>query len=353
MKAQAVILAGGQGTRFWPVSRFKKPKQFLSIIPEGGSLIAETARRVAPLCGDDNIWVVTSTSQVDLVKEHVPQAKIIAEPVARNTAASLGLAAAYISARDPEAVLVCLPSDHAVEQESGLRKAIQDAVDLAAAQDVLVTVGIKPTSPNTAYGYIYRGAPLAFGGYTVRRFYEKPNTERATEYFESGNYYWNSGMFVWKARVLLEEIEEYLPAMHASLMAIRDAIGTPDEESVIASNFEDIESISIDFGVLEHARNCAVIPADSFGWNDVGSWDAWAEYFNPDKQGNLVQGDALCIDSRNCIVRTENRLVAVLGAENLVVIDSGDALLVCPRERVQDVRKIVAELKEKGRTELI
>lgn len=353
MKPKAVILAGGQGTRFWPISRTRKPKQFLSFTASGLSLISETAKRVAPVCGNDNIWVMTNQVQKELVREHVPAAHVVCEPVARNTAASLGLAATYISKQDPEAVLISLPSDHVVKDEEAFRKVISDAVELADAQDLLVTIGIRPTFAHTGYGYILRGAPLASGGFTVRRFYEKPNQERANEYFESGNFFWNSGMFVWKARVLIQEIEEYMPAMYTSLMEIQEAIGSPDEDKVLAEQFADMESISIDFGVLEHARNCAVIPADSFGWSDVGSWDAWAEYFQRDSAQNMVEGDVLLLDSQDCIVKADKRMIALLGMDDIVVIDSGDALLICPRERVQDVRKIVQELREKGRDDLI
>lgn len=352
-KPHVVILAGGTGSRFWPVSRKQKPKQFLPITPGGEALISATARRSLPLCGDENMWVVTNTSQKSLVNEFVPNAQILVEPVSRNTAASIGLAAVYIEAVDSEGVMLVLPSDHAVTDEEILRNTLLKATELASSMDVLVTIGIKPSEPQTAYGYIRRGGKANGHGYFVRRFYEKPNLERATEYFESDDYYWNSGMFAWKVNVILQAIEDELPQLHDGLMQIKASLGTKEEAQVTARVFEDLESISIDFGVLEHARNCAVIPAESFGWNDVGSWDAWAQFFQKDKEGNLIQGDVVCIDSQDCVVRADKKMVAILGGEALVVIESDDATLICTRDRVQDVRKIVDELKVRRRDDLI
>ena len=348
-----VILAGGQGARFWPISRMQRPKQFLSISANGESLIQATARRIVGLVGQENVLIVTNKLHEALIREHVPYATVMCEPVGRNTAASIGLAALHVRRHQPKGVMVVLPADHAVREEGNLLKTLDEACALAAAEDLLVTIGVTPSYPHTGYGYIKRSAALKGNGYLVGRFYEKPNLERARKYCESGDFYWNSGMFAWRADVILEAIEEEMPELFAGLMKIEAVLGTPAEGPVTAEVFEKLEAVSIDFGVLEHARNCAVIAALDFGWNDVGSWDAWAEHFEADELGNLVRGDALLIDSTNCLVHSENRLTAVLGGDNLIIIDAGDALLICPRDRVQDVRRIVDELKERGRKDLV
>jgi mannose-1-phosphate guanylyltransferase len=355
---RVVILAGGSGSRFWPLSRTNMPKQFLSMGESSESLIQATARRMVPLVGEQSITVVANGGLKALVRQHVPFAELIIEPEARNTAACIGLAAvaSLVGADDADPVLVILPADHAVSDEVILRKAIAQGVEAARSKDVLVTIGIPPTHPHTGYGYIKRGKRLTDRAYHVDRFYEKPSLERAEKYLEQGGYYWNSGMFVWRARVILEAFREHLPEMHAGLMQIaerfkRARAAMPDRE--VGEIFSKFESISIDFGVLEHARNCVVIDSEPFGWNDVGSWDQWAESFKADELGNLVRGDAVVIDSKGCVVRSAGRLIAAVGLKDVVIIDSGDALLVVAREHVQDVRKVVSELKEKGRTELV
>jgi mannose-1-phosphate guanylyltransferase len=351
--AQVVILAGGQGSRFWPMSRRSRPKQFLSISADGESLIQATARRVAPLTEPFGLWVATNAMQRSLTEEHVPQARIICEPFGRDTAASIGLAAIHVRKHSPDAVMVVLAADHAVEDEAVLVATLQRAVHLAREKPVLVTIGIAPTHPHTGYGYIRRGSPLGEGEYLVSRFFEKPNFERAKGYYESGEFYWNSGMFVWHVDTILQAIRQHLPELYEGLLTIEAAIGTDREARVTEEIFKGIEPISIDFGVLEHARNCAVIVGPPFGWNDVGTWDAWAGHFQADEQGNMVSGDTLLLDSTGCVVCSSHRFTAVLGGEDLIVIDSGDALLVCPRDRVQDVREIVKELGKRNRTELI
>lgn len=350
-----VILAGGQGTRFWPVSRSAKPKQFLSLTATGRSLIADTVKRMEPLIGDEKVWVVTSGSQAPLVKEHVPNSEVLCEPVGRNTAASIGLAASEIQKKFGDAVMVVLPSDHAVRDEIALRSTLQSAIAIASEKPLLVTVGITPTYPHTGYGYILKAQKITGDsvGYMVRRFFEKPNFDRALEYVNSGNYLWNSGMFVWRTSTILKAIEEELPQLHEGLKLIQGAKSEEEKTKITAEVFEGLESISIDFGVLEHVKNCAVVPAEEFGWNDVGSWDAWGEFFEGDEAGNRAQGEVRFVDSKNCIVRSDSRLIAVLGGEDLVIIDSGDALLVCPRWRVQDVRKIVDALRSEGKASLI
>lgn len=352
-KIFAVVLAGGQGTRFWPVSRMKRPKQFLSISDDGESLIQATARRIRPIVGDDSIYIVTNSLHVPLVREHVPDATVIAEPVGRNTAASIGLAAMFIDAACPDAVCVILPADHAITDSTRLCQALVQAAEVARAHDMLVTIGVRPTYPHTGYGYIKRGAALSGAAFRVDRFFEKPSLERAEQYLEAGNYYWNSGMFVWRTTTILAAIKNFIPDLYSGLEEIRGAIGTADEAKVLEEVFPRLEAVSIDFGVLEHARNCAVIDAEPFGWNDVGSWDAWAEHFERDHDANLLRGDVIALESKNCVVHSEHKFTAILGVENLVVIDSGDALLICPSSEVQEVRKIVDVLRQKGRNELL
>jgi mannose-1-phosphate guanylyltransferase len=353
-----VVMAGGQGTRFWPVSRASRPKQFLSISDDGESLLQATVRRVQSLVSAERTWILSNETLKPLINEHVPGARVVCEPVARNTAACIGLAAvhalAHLKGEDP--CLVVLPADHAIKDEAKLCRALQIGCECAKARDVLVTIGIPPNHPHTGYGYIKSGRVVSGRVSRVERFYEKPSLERAQKYIESGKYLWNSGMFVGRSSVILQAFQDYLPEMHAGLMAIKALLESGSEvESAkgIQRIFDGFESVSIDFGILEHARNCVVVEAEEFGWNDVGSWDQWAENFAHDGEGNLVKGDALVIDSRGCVVQSNNRLVAVVGLADVVVIDTGDALLCVGRESVQDVRKVVEELRRRGRTEML
>jgi mannose-1-phosphate guanylyltransferase len=356
-KTLAVILAGGQGSRFWPLSRSAKPKQFLSMTDNGESLIQSTVRRIQPLVRSEDVRVIAHSGLHPLIKEHVPSVSIIREPSARNTAACIGLAAVHALVESPKVdpVMVVLPADHAVKDEARLRDALDEAARNAADHDVLVTIGIPPTTPHTGYGYIKRGSLISGRAYRVERFFEKPSLERAEKYLEEGGFSWNSGMFVWRAGVILKAFEKYLPEMHAGLMKIKGIFegGAKDVDAQVAELFSTFESTSIDFGVLEHARNCVVIEAEEFGWNDVGSWDQWAENFSTDADGNLIRGDAVVIDSTRCVIRSEGRLIAAVGLKDVVVIDAGDAILVVARDSVQEVRKVVEELKRSDRKDLI
>lgn len=353
-----VVMAGGQGSRFWPVSRCKRPKQFLSISDNGESLIQATVRRVESLVAPGRIWVVANPSLHDLITEHVSHAHIISEPLARNTAACIGLAAVHAVVKNPDIdpVLVVLPADHAVKDEAQLRASLSEAIAIAAQQPVLVTIGIPPTHPHTGYGYVKRGAHLSGRTYSVDRFFEKPSLERAVKYVEDGSYSWNSGMFAWRASVVLEAFRDYLPTMSEGLMKIKGLLESGSSSSIdaqIHDLFASFESISIDFGVLEHARNCVIVAAEEFGWNDVGSWDQWASNFAHDEDGNLIKGDAVVIDSHGCVIKSDKRLIAAVGLTDTVIIEDGNALLVVSRSHVQDVRKVVDELKRRGRNELV
>lgn len=356
--ARVMILAGGQGSRFWPLSRTALPKQFLSLGDSGESLIQATVRRVLPLVGAENIRVVANKNLEPLIHKHVPNAKVICEPMAKNTAACIGLAAVHALAEKPgeDPVLIVLPADHAIKDDGRLRGALQEAVERARDAEALVTIGIPPTRPHTGYGYIKKGKPIGGRSFAVERFFEKPSLERAQKYLEAGGYCWNSGMFTWRASVILESFRKYLPQMAEGLDEIRGLLEKSGFEAIqprVQDIFSGFESISIDFGVLEHAKNCLVIDAEEFGWNDVGSWDQWAESFERDADGNLVKGEAVVIDSSGCVIRSADRVVAAVGLKDVIVIDSGDALLVVSQEHVQEVRKVVEELKKRGRTDLV
>lgn len=288
-----------------------------------------------------------------MVTEHVPEATLICEPIAKNTAASIGLAALEIRRSDPKRVMVVLPADHFIRDEPGLLASLEQAAALAATGNLLVALGITPTDPNTAYGYIKRGTVIENNSYRVQRFFEKPSQERALKYIDSGDFYWNSGMFAWSAESYLSAVKEHMPELYQALQTIDQAFGGDDYQEILCRVLTKLDSISVDFGILEHSKECAMVATGAIGWTDVGSWDAWADRFSKDAQGNLLHGDAAAIDSKNCVVYSKNRLIAVLGCEDVVVIDSKDALLVCPRSKVQDVRKVVDELKERGRDDLI
>jgi mannose-1-phosphate guanylyltransferase len=354
-----MILAGGQGSRFWPLSRSALPKQFLSLGDSGESLIQATVRRIEPLVGADNVCVVANGNLEPLIRKHVPRAKILQEPMPRNTAACIGLAAVYALAESPgtDPILIILPADHAIKDEKRLCAALEEAAARAREDRVLVTIGIPPSRPHTGYGYIKKGRAIGGRSFAVERFFEKPSIERAQKYLEQGGYCWNSGMFAWRASVILDSFKSFLPQMAEGLSEIQSLLVQKGAGSGRAGRiteiFSSFESISIDFGVLEHAKNCVVIDAQEFGWNDVGSWDQWAESFERDSDGNLIKGEAVVIDSQGCVIRSADRVVAAVGLKDVIVIDSGDALLVVSHEHVQDVRKVVEELKRRGRTDLV
>ena len=353
----AMVLAGGQGSRFWPLSRSAFPKQFLSIGDTGESLIQATVRRVTPLVGESNVRIVANALLEPVIHEQLPGVKVICEPMAKNTAACIGLAAVHALVEKPNSdpVLLVLPADHAIKDDERLRKALQEGINQARENDVLVTIGIPPTHPHTGYGYIKKGKGISGRTFMVERFFEKPSFERAQKYVEAGGYCWNSGMFVWRASAILEAFQTHLPQMSEGLLQIKGILerdGPLKSVAKIAPIFKEFETISIDFGVLEHAKNCLVIDADGFGWSDVGSWDQWAESFERDGDGNLIKGEAVVIDSNGCVIKSDGRLVAVVGLKDVIVIDSGDAILVVSHEHVQDVRKVVEELKRRGRSDL-
>ncbi|MFN3200532.1 MAG: mannose-1-phosphate guanylyltransferase [Bradymonadia bacterium] len=362
MPMHAVIMAGGSGTRFWPRSRKARPKQFLSIGTER-ALLAETVARLSPVIEADQVMVVAGTRHAPLVGEVLPELSaegLVIEPAARNTAPCVGLAAIHIARKDPNTVMAVLPADHHILDEKGFRRLLLAAEQRAAAGEI-VTLGIRPTRPETGYGYIhYDGADAIatdqrVDAYRVHRFVEKPQKAVAERYLAEGHYLWNSGMFFFTAARILDDIRRCLPTLHQALERIGAALDEGPERynAVLQAEFEAIEGISIDYGVMEHAENVRVIPAD-IGWNDVGHWAALGDFAPADKRGNIVQGDAVLIEAeRNVVQSGAGRLVALVGVEDLVVVDTEDALLVCPRDRAQDVRKVVDRLKADKKEELL
>ena len=344
----AVVMAGGRGERLWPLSRSYRPKQFVSW--KGNSFFRATVDRITPVVGAENIYVVTQKKYKELALKQapfIPPSNVIIEPQGKNTAPCIGLAAVIISAlKSPEEIMIVLPADHFIGDERTFQKLIRFACRLAS-DDFLVTLGITPLYPNTGYGYIHYGESHQKEGemeaFKVLNFTEKPDLETARKYLKEGTYLWNSGIFVWKAKVILEEIEKYMPDLYRGLMKIKEKIGTPQEKEVASKVFKNLESISIDYGVMEKTDRALVIPAD-MKWSDVGSWVALEEILEKDEQGNVVLNKHLGIDTQNCIIWTRKPVVT-LGVKNLVVVEADDVIFLMPKSHNQRVRSVIEALK--------
>jgi mannose-1-phosphate guanylyltransferase len=354
----AVIMAGGRGARFWPRSRESKPKHLLDIVSDK-TIIRETVDRVSPMIPPQKILIVTGQSHAqELIRQlpEIPKENIIIEPVGRNTAPCIGLAALHIKRKAPDDVMLVLPSDHLIRDEKQFRKILSVAAVMAQRGDYLVTVGIRPTGPETGYGYIEQGQEHAViegeTVYDVRSIREKPDLAQAQAMLAHGGFSWNSGMFIWKVSAILKALKQWLPDLYNGLLQIKAALGSAQEAAVVDQVYQQARSVSIDFGVMEKARNTIVIPGD-FGWSDVGSWDALWEVSPRDENGNAVRGQAIAIDSRNCLVHSPGKTVALVGVEDLIIVETTDALLICKRGASQDVRKVVDRLEREKRRELL
>jgi mannose-1-phosphate guanylyltransferase len=360
-----IILAGGRGTRFWPLSRKRRAKQLLALDGQR-TMIQQTVARLLPLAPGKNFWVVTNHDLRAEIARQLPKLEnqqIVAEPVGRNTAPAIGLAAFLLLRHDPEAILGLFPSDHVIADEKHYREVLSRGIAMAAHGDIMVVLGIKPTRPETGYGYIEAGAPFDRDISRVRRFTEKPDSSRAAEFLHAGNYFWNSGMFLWRAQTLADALREHLPKTASLLQEIAAAFGTRKFQAAFRKLYPECENISVDYAVLEPrsakgelASNLYCIPAD-FGWNDLGSWTALHEHHSAKAQpgdGNLIQGaGSFTLHAQGNYVHAPGKFVAAVGVNNIVVVETDDALLITTREHSQDVGKVVKYLDDKKLAKLV
>ncbi len=348
-------MAGGRGERLWPMSRQQRPKQFLSLTGGEKTMIQLTVERLQPLIELEDIYIVTNQSYRELVKEQLPglpAENILAEPMARNTAPCIALAAAAIANKYEDALMCVLPSDHLIKYTAMFLDVLRRAGKVAEKGENLVTIGITPTYPETGYGYI-RFAPAGENGsYRVERFVEKPALTAAKEYLSSGQYLWNSGMFVWKLSTIRENFRRFLPRIYEGMEEIRAACKAKDFESTLERCFTAFPSESIDYGIMEKAQDIYVIPG-SFGWDDVGSWLALERINRTNEFGNAVSGDVVTINTKDTIIRGGKRLIAAVGVEDLIVVDTEDAVLICAKDSTAEIKKVIENLKICNRNELI
>ncbi len=351
-RVHAVILAGGSGSRLWPLSRQHLPKQFLSL-SGNVSLLQTTINRLAPVIAAQDVLIITQEAHAKGEAYHalLPY-KSLFEPMGRNTAPAIALAAAYLTANGDDPVMVVLPADHIIKDEVRFRAHLSSAIK-AAEGGRLLTFGIQPTRPDTGFGYIKAHPGARPDICEVERFTEKPDLATAERFLQEGGYYWNSGMFVWKASVILDEIRQYLPEVYRVVQDIlADGAARGNFQQAVEKHFAAMPSISIDYGVLEKSAHVSLIPCD-IGWNDVGSWQAVHEISDKDEAGNALQGNVIALDCKNSLIRAEKRLVAAIGVEDLCVVETPDAVLISRNDQTQRVRDVVDELHRRGATEHI
>lgn len=355
MKRVAVLMAGGRSERLWPMSRVSMPKQFLDMTGSGETMIQMTARRLSPMVDLEDLYVVTSESYADIVKDQLPglpRQNILMEPMGRDTAPCVALATAVLSEKYDDAVVLVMASDHLIEQEDAFCRDVLAAADFAQGEDALVTIGITPEYPETGYGYIQFDRQ---GGENqlkrVKRFVEKPDEQKAREYLDSGDYLWNSGMFIWRLSVIDRHFKELMPDVYAGMGRIRQAIQRQRFGQELPAIFADFPRISVDYGIMEKAERIYTVPS-SFTWLDVGNWNAMDKIKDVDDQGNVLEGDVMPLGVKDTIVYGKGgRMISLIGVENLVVVDTDDVLLICPRDQLAKIKEMLGKLRENARGE--
>ncbi|MFT7588866.1 MAG: mannose-1-phosphate guanylyltransferase [Limisphaerales bacterium] len=345
------IMAGGIGSRFWPKSRVSKPKQFIDILGTGKTLIQATYARFLQICPKEQIYIVTNEDYRDLVHEQLPDlddTQILGEPSRRNTAPCVAYVSNIIIAKNPDARIIVAPADHLITEEGEFFKVINEALDHVGKEDDLVTLGIRPTRPDTGYGYIQYLDNSEDKIYKVKTFTEKPNLELAKTFMRSGDFLWNSGIFIWRGQTILEAFKTHLPEIGEAFRDVRAKAGTDKEAEAISKAYSIVTNISIDYGIMEKAENVKVIPA-SFGWSDLGTWGSLYEMYGRDYLGNAVNGGQVMVnDATNCMIMApDDKLVIVQGLDDFIVIDSEDVLLICQKEKEQEIKTITTEVRRK------
>jgi len=348
----AIIMAGGIGSRFWPISRTSYPKQFIDILGTGKSLIQNTYDRFLKVCPKENIYIVTNEIYTDLVKEQLPDMadeQILTEPVMRNTAPCIAYGCFKIESLNPDAAIVVAPSDHLILDEAAFITAIEKSLAIASKHECLVTLGIKPSRPDTGYGYVqYTQQSIEDDFYKVKTFTEKPSLEIAKSFIQSGDFLWNAGIFVWSAKAIVTAFGNYLPDMNEIFAEARSVYNTSEEKAHIHKSYLRCTNISIDYGIMEKADNVYVLPSE-FGWSDLGTWASIYELADKDYVGNAVipSEKVIMYDSSNCMVNVPaDKLVILQGLHDYIVVESNNTLLICPRDQEQNVKKVVADVKQ-------
>jgi len=353
-----LIMAGGSGTRFWPRSKTAKPKQYLNIFGND-SLLQSTIYRFATFPETSNIYIVSNKTQAEVLVEQtpiLPKENLIYEPVGKNTLPCIGLAAMFAENENLEAIMVVSPSDHLIENDELFRDTILAAAKIADEKNGIVTIGITPTYPATGYGYVKTEADITgnekIKKFKVERFVEKPNEQTAAEYIKSGGFYWNSGLFVFKVSVFLEAVKQFAPELYSDLRKIQASIGTPSFEYTLDIIYRAVQNISVDYGIMEHAKNIYLVEGN-FVWNDLGSWESVYLAGEKDENGNSQNGEVIAIDSKSSYIYSENGLIALVGLDDVILVQEGNTTLVCSREKAEDVKLVINQLKAKKRNQFL